>query len=474
MKADYVAGQNTVISSAQQSDEDKAALRRHVDEIIKGKAFRGSERSISFLKFVVEKAIAGEFDSLKERVIGVELFGRSPSYSTSKDAIVRVTASDVRRRLLQHYGWYGRASKFQISLPIRTYIPEITCQRPPELGFESKDRSASAPHASKSDAAGTSPAGALDEVAGISSESPQNTQSHRIGMRRLILYGSLIAIAAVSLGAIASFYMRTRNSTARSVPHLSLPWSVLFASPQPLRIITSDRDLVEIEALVHKPITVSQYANHIYIPDAEHLTPEIKRLSHDILVSNKAAAVDIPIVVAVTEVAQVNSQKVDVQMAREIEPQDLSNDGNFVFLGSPRSNPWVSLFDDQMDFRFEHDPDSNEFIRNVHPLPNESALMKMDASKTSSYSIIAFLRNPDAHGSVLILSGLDIEGTQAAGRLVSDPIRMSSILHNCGLGDNAASPYFELLIHSQIIAGDSTNTEVVACHRIPGRLDSSH
>ena len=82
------------------SREETAALLKHVAEIVEGKAFRGSPRSRQFLSYVVEQAIAGNVDSLKERVIGAELFGRPPAYETGEDAIVRVTASDVRKRLL--------------------------------------------------------------------------------------------------------------------------------------------------------------------------------------------------------------------------------------------------------------------------------------------------------------------------------------------------------------------------------------
>src|ERR1019366_10410537 len=79
-----------------------------------------------FLEYIILQAIAGQFDSLKERVIGMELFGRSASYDTGDDAIVRVTASDVRKRLLQHYGRFGATSEYRISLPSGSYIPEIT------------------------------------------------------------------------------------------------------------------------------------------------------------------------------------------------------------------------------------------------------------------------------------------------------------------------------------------------------------
>jgi hypothetical protein len=78
--------------------EEIAPLQDHLKEVLEGDAFRGSHRSGQFLKHIVDKAIAGHFDSLKERVIGIEVFGRSPSYDTGTDAIVRVTASDVRKR----------------------------------------------------------------------------------------------------------------------------------------------------------------------------------------------------------------------------------------------------------------------------------------------------------------------------------------------------------------------------------------
>src|SRR5579863_2679327 len=105
---------------------DIASLQQHLKEVIEGDAFKGSHRSGQFLQYIIDQAIAGRFDSLKERVIGMELFGRSASYDTGDDAIVRVTASDVRRRLLEHYGRYGATSEFRITLPSGSYIPEIT------------------------------------------------------------------------------------------------------------------------------------------------------------------------------------------------------------------------------------------------------------------------------------------------------------------------------------------------------------
>jgi hypothetical protein len=473
MQTDYPSNQNTVVSSDLLSEDDKVALRQHVHEIVNGEAFKGCERSTRFLEFIVKKAIAGEFDSLKERIIGIELFGRSPSYSTGKDSIVRVTASSVRKRLLQHYGRYGRISRFQIDLPSRTYIPEITSQVPETWPLIGEDRHISEHSVSEFDTMGTHETSTLNGIRVTASAIRHNAQSARVRIRRLFFYCALIAILPFSLWVFGTHFARTDVSSKDAMSNLVPPWSMLLGSSRPMQIITSDRGLVEIEQLAKNNITVSQYANHVYIPD--HLPPEIFRLCRAILLSNRATAADVPIVVAMTELAHSRSQNVSVHPAREIQVQDLYKGGNFIFLGSPRSNPWVSLYDDEMDFRFGFEQNSYEFIHNVHPLINEGTLLKIVQSNNGwSYGIIAFLPNPGGQGSALILSGLDVEGTEASGRLITDLPRMSTILRNCGIGDKGTSPYFELLLRAQSVAGSATNIEVVACHRIPTLFDSQH
>src|SRR6201996_443421 len=116
-----------------ETESDIELFQQHLKEVIEGAAFKGSHRSGQFLQYIIDQAIAGHFESLKERVIGVELFGRIPTYDTGVDAIVRVTASDVRKRLLQHYGRYGATSEFRITLTPGSYIPEILRDSPHEV-----------------------------------------------------------------------------------------------------------------------------------------------------------------------------------------------------------------------------------------------------------------------------------------------------------------------------------------------------
>src|SRR4030088_1631095 len=113
---------------AQGSGAGKHETRRwhHLDEIVKGPAFKGSPRSQAFLNHVVMKALHGDSEDLRERSIGIALFERPAAYDTADDAIVRVTASDVRKRLLQHYGNIGAESKIRIGLPPGSYVPEFS------------------------------------------------------------------------------------------------------------------------------------------------------------------------------------------------------------------------------------------------------------------------------------------------------------------------------------------------------------
>ncbi|MGC2402546.1 MAG: hypothetical protein WA510_22325, partial [Acidobacteriaceae bacterium] len=99
-------------------------IQEHLREILSSRAFHGSRRCQEFLGYVVEHALSGDFGGLKERVLGICIFSRNPGYDTSDDSIVRVTASDVRKRLLQYYKAAGPSS-FRIELQSGSYIPEF-------------------------------------------------------------------------------------------------------------------------------------------------------------------------------------------------------------------------------------------------------------------------------------------------------------------------------------------------------------
>ncbi len=108
------------------TEEGVADVRQHLARILESPSFQGSKRCQEFLQYVVDRALAGQFDALKERVIGAEVFGRPAGYETSGDAIVRVKANEVRKRLAQYYQDTGGAEVLRIELPAGSYIPTIT------------------------------------------------------------------------------------------------------------------------------------------------------------------------------------------------------------------------------------------------------------------------------------------------------------------------------------------------------------
>jgi hypothetical protein len=191
-----------------------------------------------------------------------------------------------------------------------------------------------------------------------------------------------------------------------------------------------------------------------------------------VLRGDKAAGVDARVIAGIAGLAQRASKKISVQVARDARLSDLYTDDNFIFLGSPRSNPWTTLFNDQLDFRFAFDDDSHqEIIRNVHPRPGESSSYVPSAkgwATGQSFATISFVQNPGRDGQVLILAGANGEGTEAAGELVTNVPRLSAALQHCGISSATPVRHFQLLLRLNTMAGSPSNVDVLACHVLPG------
>src|ERR1700761_1829146 len=94
---DSLAGTHAVLT-----EEEKAAAQQQTEKLVSSSYFHHSRRFPSFLRYVVQQTLAGHEDGLKERTIGVEIFGRAADYDTASDPIVRVTAAEIRKRIAQY------------------------------------------------------------------------------------------------------------------------------------------------------------------------------------------------------------------------------------------------------------------------------------------------------------------------------------------------------------------------------------
>lgn len=113
----------------------RKAVEEELRRVLQSASFRSSPRCRQFLKFVVTSTLEGHHELLKERTIGVEIFGRDPAYVTEGDSIVRVRASDVRRRLSQHYAADTCECSCRIEIPSGSYVPQfhIVASSTPEI-----------------------------------------------------------------------------------------------------------------------------------------------------------------------------------------------------------------------------------------------------------------------------------------------------------------------------------------------------
>jgi len=173
------------------SDEQVQLIRNELEAIVSSSAFVGSKRGQEFLRLVVNHALAGRIDSLRERMIGVEMFGRKVDYDTSNDSVVRVRASEVRRRLNEYYSGLHSRPPVRLDLPPGSYVPIFHWEQPETVAPSPEEPR---PPISTQDSTTATPAGT-------------GKKTFRVDWR--VLTG--LAVAALTLMAIATYVTALRR-----------------------------------------------------------------------------------------------------------------------------------------------------------------------------------------------------------------------------------------------------------------------
>ena len=117
---------------------------------------------------------------------------------------------------------------------------------------------------------------------------------------------------------------------------------------------------------------------------------------------------------------------------------------------------------------YDADP-RREAIRNKHPRKGEPGLYVPTAGgwdTGQAFAVVAFVGNPSQTGHVLLLAGTNAEGTEAAGKLVSNLDTLSGNLRKCGIDPAGPAAHFELLLEVRTMAGSSNTFGVIACHQL--------
>jgi hypothetical protein len=418
------------------------AIRSHVHEIVTSRSFKGSRRCCQFLEYVVERSLKGEWEQLKERTIGIQLFGRDPSYDKNEDAIVRVTATEVRRRLLRFYAELDYRPSLRVDLAAGSYLVKFWHPEPsPIAGAQiPADETAARAHL---------PARQIDR-----------------GTRWRTVALLACAVAAIALG-INLYQWRKAAGQAGSELTASLPWSQMLKSNRQLKIVSSDPSMAEMQRIFGFRISLADYAGRHYLPEQVHLLPGSQQFLQ-VFRNNNAAAVDAGIALKVGRL--VHSLSAETLRARLLQSRDFKTDDNFILLGSPASNPWVGLFNDKLDFIFKYDLDrKEEVVWNTRPSETEAKIYVPTTpgwGTGQAFAVIGFLANPNQTGHVLLLEGSNAVATEAAGQMATDVELMSRVLKGAGLDPHEDQLQFEILLRVDTIASSLDRFNVIACHRL--------
>src|SRR5580693_2014398 len=120
-----VRSESPVSGRSLQVQPGQDEVRDQLIRILASPLFKNSRHYPALLRFIVEETLENRSSHLKERSLGVDVFGRDPNYDTNLDPVVRTSACEVRKRIAQYYHEAGREGEIRIDLPHGSYVPEF-------------------------------------------------------------------------------------------------------------------------------------------------------------------------------------------------------------------------------------------------------------------------------------------------------------------------------------------------------------
>ena len=354
--------------------EKAEAVRASLERILGSHLFRGSRRCQSLLRHIVEETLAGDPRSLKERTIGVDVFGRPPDYDTSQDPVVRATASEIRKRLAQYYQEPGHETEARIDLLSGSYVAEFHV-----------------------------------EAAGA-----RRTKAPRIRKRyALIAAGAAISALLALASALALAHQRRSDLDQLWAPLVQAPGTALISVGQP--IVYNLKSIQAQDAIqgINGPRQSGE------LPPGD----DIPRRDLLILADRYLALGDAVCLAHVTSLFERYGKPYRIRGERSTSSADLS-EGPTVLIGA-FDNQWTLRAAGQLRFTFVKDnvreidmvrdqqhPENTEWkLANVWPywdVPND-------------YAIVSRILDTTTNRPVLIAAGITDHGTLAAGELITNP-----------------------------------------------------
>lgn len=393
---------------------------------------------------MVDRALHGDAPDLRERSIGIALFGRSAAYDTADDAIVRVTATDVRKRLLQHYGNVGGNGACRISLPPGSYVPEFSFSPPAIVPVS------------------------LSAITPVFERPESETAS---APRKKQAWRAVTAAAAVLLAAAISWWALARRQE-------SFMLAAFPAGDRSMQVVVADDALVLIQVLLDRRFSLQEYENQTYlqVPDLV-VQKDLRRFWNSLSTRQITNLGDLQNANRIAEALRARNWDVTLRLARQMNARAFRN-GNFVILGSSLSNPWADLFPvEESNFPFAElpRPGKPEVILNRHPFKTEPRQFEVHhdpkTGETITYARVDLVENLARTGRVLLAAGQSVSATEMAGEFLLRPESAARIRAMAGLPARGAFPEIEMVLQVSEQNETGSRVELVAARKIGRHLD---
>jgi hypothetical protein len=398
-----------------------------VERVASGSAFRKANRLRELFLFLCQRKAADPGAVVREQEIGIEVFGRHPAYDTTEDAIVRVQVSQLRKRLEQYFASEGRDEPFVIEIPKGTYTP-VFRTRPDSR--------------------------------------PELLRLHLAqGKRRLTMLSVLAAVLVLLVAAVVfgPWGLRSWAHPSANVDHL---WFQMFDNGHPTCIVLSDAMLGLFEDAIQYQLSPNEYRDRVFsrLTD-ERLKDPVENARWKLLVGAYFTHItDARSAVTFSVLNAARKLPTEIVFAGDFAVSYLQTH-NLILVGTRRTNPWVDLFEDQLNFRsmFREGTPMLSYFQNRSPLPGESATYAVQWTK-QGYCRVAFLPSPSRTGSVLLISGTDMASTEAGGQYISSERHIQTLCSALGVSRKERFPYFEVLLKVDYMTWNTPRFELVA-HR---------
>lgn len=437
---------------ASERDEALAADERWllVQRIIASPQFQKAAQLREILQYITRRSLREQITSISEYSIAQDVLGRRGDFNPTDDNIVRVQMGHLRRRLELYYSTDGRFETLTVQIPKGTYVPSFG------------ERVAPLPELPEL----TPPREKIAETVG-----PQAAASP--AARRSYWQVALAIAGGLAFAFLAGRWSKQPPASAGMNPgaiHNPL-LKRIFVSDLPVSIVVADTNLVVLQNTLHTDITIDQYLSRDYPGNIlkSAASPEQREILSGLAWRKFTSLADLNVTAKCVELSRDFGARTTIRYARSMNARDFEK-GNFILIGSRTADPWVELFEPQLNFAFEEDPVTHIFhYRNRHPLPGEQQMYEPVTGgrvSTVSYVDIAIMPNLTKTGYVLLLNGATMDANEAATELLFKkelpPVLRKLYRDDPGMEDES----IEIFLRDHAVDGVVDGFEVVGVRKI--------